>query len=161
MTSKTSLLLALFLIFTLTLSFSQQIEEVDTSEDSEDVPFAVIEEVPIYPGCKGNNQQKKNCMNLRIQKHVAKNFNSNLADSLGLPPGKKRIYVMFKISKTGNIIDIKTRGPHEALEQEALRIIKLLPKMKPGKQRGKTINVSYMLPIVFHVEQNSIPKEKQ
>lgn len=154
---KTKLVTLIFLITFFNFSFSQEevieIQEVDTTEDEdyEDVPFAIIEEVPIYPGCEGNNQQKKSCMNLQIKKHVAENFNSSLIDSLGLSPGKKRIYAMFKISKTGNVIGVKIRAPHETLKKEVHRVVKLLPKMIPGKQRGKPINVKYMLPIIFKV----------
>ena len=51
--------------------------------------------------------------------------------------GKKRIIMLFKIDKVGNIVDIKAKAPHPRLQKEAIRIIKLLPKMKPGRQRGK------------------------
>ena len=52
----------------------------------------------------------------------------------------------------GNIVDIGSRGPHPRLEQEAARVIKLLPQMTPGMQRGKAVGVLYSLPIVFQVQ---------
>ena len=76
-----------------------------------------------------------------------------LAADLGLTPGTtQRIFVVFKIDKKGDIVNIKARAPHKRLQEEAVRVIKLLPKMKPGKQRGKAVGVSYGLPIVFKVE---------
>ncbi|HBO29337.1 MAG TPA: energy transducer TonB, partial [Leeuwenhoekiella sp.] len=45
-----------------------------------------------------------------------------------------------------------SRGPHPRLEQEAARVIKLLPQMTPGMQRGKAVGVLYSLPIVFQVQ---------
>lgn len=131
----------------------EEIVEVEEEEDfNEDVPFAIIEDVPVYPGCKGTKEQKKTCLNKSLQKHVARKFNVDLAGDLGLSPGKKKIYIQFKITKTGNIEIIGARAPHPRLEKEAKRVVKLLPKMTPGKQRGRPVNVTYMLPISFNVE---------
>ena len=131
----------------------EEIEEaVEEEEVAEDVPFAIIEDVPVYPGCKGTKQQKKDCLNKSMQKHVARKFNADLATDLGLSPGKKKIYIQFKITKTGTIQIIGARAPHARLEKEAKRDVSLLPKMTPGKQRGRPVNVTYMLPISFNVE---------
>lgn len=131
----------------------EEIVEVEEEEEVvEDVPFSVIENVPVYPGCKGTNAQLKKCMSDKITKLVGRKFNVDLAQDLGLSAGKKRISVQFKIDKNGNISDIRARAPHPRLQKEAIRIIKLLPKMKPGKQRNKPVNVRYNLPIVFNVE---------
>ncbi|MBT3588124.1 MAG: energy transducer TonB [Flavobacteriaceae bacterium] len=127
------------------------IEEAD--EEIDDVPFAVIENVPIYPGCekKKNNTEKKNCMSEKVQKFVQKKFNTDLAGDLGLE-GRQRISVQFKIDKYGNVVNVRARAPHPKLEQEAVKVVKALPKMIPGKQRGKAVGVLYSLPILFQVE---------
>lgn len=131
----------------------EEIVEVEEEEELiEDVPFAIIEEVPGYPGCKGTKAQKKSCLNKALQKHVARKFNADLAGDLGLSPGKKKIYIQFKITKTGNIEIVGARAPHPRLEKEAKRVVMLLPKMTPGRQRGRAVNVTYMLPISFNVE---------
>nr|WP_321230628.1 energy transducer TonB [uncultured Psychroserpens sp.] len=132
-----------------------EVEEIEVEEVEEDidVPFNVIENVPIFPGCeneKGNNA-KKQCMSDKISKFVNKKFDTDLASELGLS-GRQRINVIFKIDKTGNIVGIQARAPHPGLEKEAKRVIGLLPKMKPGKQRGKPVNVPYSLPILFQVQ---------
>ena len=125
----------------------------DVLKDVE-VPFAVIDEVPIYPGCESltTNNERKQCMSDEIAKFVNKNFNTSIADSLGLI-GRQRINVIFKIGNDGSISEIKSRAPHPALEEEAIRIIKELPKMIPGKQKGRAVTVPYSLPIVFVVDK--------
>ncbi|WP_339894884.1 energy transducer TonB [uncultured Algibacter sp.] len=131
-----------------------EVEEVEVEEVEEDidVPFSVIENVPIFPGCeKGNNSAKRDCMSKKIAQFVNKKFNTELASDLGLS-GRQRINVIFKIDKTGNVVGIRARAPHPGLEKEATRVIGLLPKMKPGKQRGKPVNVPYSLPIIFQVQ---------
>jgi len=126
-------------------------EVTEEEEVVADIPFAVIEEAPIYPGCVGTRAQMRKCFNDKINKLIRKNFRSSLAKDLGLSPGIKKIFVQFTIDKNGDIINIKTRAPHKSLEKEAIRVIKLLPKMTPGKQRNRNVNVSYMQPIIFKV----------
>jgi protein TonB len=131
----------------------EEIIEVEEEEEvMEDVPFAIIEDVPVYPGCKGTKEQLKACLQEKIQKHVNRKFNADLASDLGLSPGVKRINVMFKIDRNGNIADVMARAPHKRLQAEAIRVVKLLPKMTPGKQRGRPVGVKYALPIKFKVE---------
>ncbi len=125
---------------------------VDDIVDDIDVPFAFIENVPTFPGCeKGNNDAKRACMSKKIQKFVQKKFNTDLAGDLGLS-GRQRISVIFKIDKSGDVVGVRSRAPHPRLEKEAARVINLLPKMKPGQQRGEPVTVSYTLPIIFQVQ---------
>jgi protein TonB len=131
-----------------------EVEEVMVEDIYEDVevPFSVIENVPEYPGCeKGTNAQKRKCMSDKIAKFVQKKFNTDLAGDLGLS-GKQKINVMFKIDKKGNVTGVRSRAPHPRLEKEAARVINLLPKMKPGRQRGRAVVVPYSLPITFLVQ---------
>jgi protein TonB len=131
----------------------QEIQEVEVEEEViEDVPFSIIEDVPVFPGCKGSKEQLKSCFSEKVQKLISKKFDMDLAQELGLEPGKKRINVMFKIDKNGNVTDIRARAPHKRLESEAVRVIGLLPKMQPGKQRGRPVPVKYSLPITFIVQ---------
>ncbi len=149
--------ITLLLLFTLSslVFFAQEEETIEIDEDvkvSEDVPFSIIENVPIYPGCIGSKVEKRKCFQKSIQLHIMKKFNTELANALGLDSGKKRVIVMFKIDKNGDIVTVRARGPHERLEKEAIRVVKLLPKMIPGKQRGRPIGVKYTLPITLLVE---------
>lgn len=131
----------------------REVVEAPVEEEIADVPFAVIENVPIFPGCEKmtTNDQRKKCMSEKVQDFVNKKFNTDLGSQLGLS-GVNRIIVQFKIDKTGNIVDVRSRAPHPRLEQEAARVINSLPKMQPGKQRGKPVGVMYSLPIVFQVQ---------
>ena len=131
-----------------------EIEDIEIEEFEEDVevPFAVIENVPVFPGCeRGNNEKKRKCMSDKIAKFVQRKFNTDLAGDLGLT-GRQRISVIFKIDKSGNVTGVRARAPHPRLEKEAQRVINSLPKMQPGKQRGKAVIVPYSLPIIFQVQ---------
>jgi len=131
-----------------------EIEDIEVEEVYEDVevPFSVIENVPEYPGCeKGSNTEKRKCMSAKIAKFVQRKFNTDLAGDLGLS-GRQRISVIFKIDKKGNVTGVRSRAPHPRLEKEAARVINMLPKMKPGRQRGKAVVVPYSLPITFQVQ---------
>jgi len=126
-------------------------EVVEDEEIIEEVPFAVIEEAPIFPGCKGSKAQRKKCLQQKIREHVNKKYNVGLAEELGLDAGKKKVYVLFKIDYKGDIVNVRARGPHKRLEKEAIRVVQLLPKMIPAKQRGKPVNIKYTLPITLEV----------
>ena len=132
-----------------------EIEEIEEAIEEEiaDVPFAVIENVPVYPGCekKRSNAEKKKCMSEKVQKFVQKKFNTELAGDLGLE-GRQRIAVQFKIDKNGDVVNVRARAPHPKLEQEAVKVVKALPRMVPGRQRGTAVGVLYSLPILFQVE---------
>lgn len=136
---------------------SEEIVEVDDIELAEEVvdvevPFSVIEDVPVFPGCeKKKKSEQRACMSEKITKFVSKKFNTDLAGDLGLS-GRMRINVIFKIDKTGNVTSIQARAPHPSLAKEAERVIGLLPKMKPGRQRGNPVTVPYSLPIRFEVQ---------
>ncbi|MBP0904644.1 energy transducer TonB [Mariniflexile gromovii] len=130
----------------------EAVKVAPTIEEDVEVPFAVIENVPVFPGCEGgDNNAKRDCMAKKISDFVNKKFNTELASELGLS-GRQRINVIFKIDKTGEVVGIRARAPHPGLEKEAARVIGMLPKMQPGKQRGKAVTVPYSLPIVFQVQ---------
>ncbi|MFK7747299.1 MAG: energy transducer TonB [Kordia sp.] len=131
----------------------EEVEVVEEEEIIEDVPFSVIEDAPIFPGCEKykSKAERKKCMSEKVQKHVNRKFNTELASDLDLE-GVQKIFVVFKIDRQGNITNVRSRAPHPKLAKEAEKVIKSLPKMKPGKQRGKPVGVNYTLPIVFKVQ---------
>ncbi len=129
------------------------VEDVEVEEVEEDieVPFAVIEKVPQFPGCTGNNAELKACFQRKMQEHLHKHFKyPDAAAELNI---QGRVFVFFLIDKNGKVAKIKTRGPNDLLEKEASRIISLLPKMEPGKQRNKPVGVPYSIPINFKLQQ--------
>jgi protein TonB len=130
-----------------------EVEEVEIEEefDDVDVPFAVIEDVPIFPGCeKVKKSERRNCFQDRMNKHIRKNFRyPEIAQEMGI---QGRVYVNFIISKDGSITNIRMRGPDKNLEKEAQRIISKLPTMIPGKQRGRAVRVPFSIPITFRLQ---------
>lgn len=126
---------------------------VQEVEEEVEVPFALIEDVPTFPGCENLSKlQKRACFEERIQAHVVKNFQyPQVALDMGI---HGRVYIMFTIERDGSISNLKTRGPDKILEDEAIRIIRKLPKLIPGKQREKPVPVSFSLPINFVLAAN-------
>ncbi len=127
--------------------------DLDPEEPDEDVHVNFVEMVPIYPGCEKskNNEQRKKCMSDKLSKLIKKKFDKDLGSELGLKEGIQRIYVNFRINKSGNVEIMSTRAPHKKLEKEANRIVDKVPQMKPGEQGGEPVSVLYSLPIVFEV----------
>lgn len=64
-----------------------------------------------------------------------------------------RVYVSFVIEKDGSVNEVKVmKGIGGGCDDEAVRVIKAMPKWKPGKQDGKPVRVSYMMPITFKLQ---------
>lgn len=129
-----------------------EVEDVVIEEEEIiDVPFAVIEDVPIFPGCENlEKNQLRNCFQEQMNKHIRRNFRyPEIAQEMGI---QGRVFVNFIISEDGSITNIRMRGPDKNLEDEAKRIISLLPNMTPGKQRGRPVRVPFSIPIVFRLQ---------
>ena len=121
-------------------------EEIDI-----DVPFAIIEDVPLFPGCENVAKEKRrDCFQEKIQQHIKKNFNYPESAMDANQQGK--VYVSFVINKDGSVTIANMRGPYPALEKEAARIMNKLPKMIPGKQRGKPVRMAMSIPITFKLD---------
>lgn len=123
--------------------------------ESEAIPFAMIDQAPVYPGCENAEDQKK-CMVEKIAAHVSANFDASLNDNLAKENTTEKddsemlidkIYVQFTIDKEGHVTDLKAKAKHEALEQEAVRVVSSLPQFIPGEKNGKKVAVKFTLPI--------------
>ncbi|MEC7770754.1 MAG: M56 family metallopeptidase [Bacteroidota bacterium] len=118
-------------------------------ESDNSVPFATIDQVPIFPGCE-DAVDKKACFQEKMQAHIRKHFRyPEEAQEQGV---QGRVSVLFTIDTNGEISTIKKRGPHEILENEAVRIIKRLPAMQPGKHEGQVVKVPFAIPITFKLQ---------
>lgn len=127
------------------------VESIDVAEDiiPEEIPFILIENAPVFPGCENEKTEKdkRDCFQENMLKHIRKNFRyPDIAKEMGL---QGRVSVIFTVQKDGSIGDVRLKGPHESLEKEAARIISKLPKLQPGKQRGTPVKVPYSIPITF------------
>ena len=143
----------ILLLFIPLVSFGQS-----ETENNSKVPSEIIDNVPVYPGCKGSELKKRKCMSEKIAKFVERKFNTDIAADLGLT-GRQRIGIIFKIDTLGNITGVRARAPHPRLEKEAVRVINLLPKMKPGIKNGKPVIVPYSIPMIFQVNENKKKKK--
>lgn len=127
---------------------------------SNEIPFGVIDEVPVFPGCE-DTDDKRACFQEKIQRHIQKNFHyPEAAQEQGI---QGRVSAIFRIDEEGHIVDIKMKGPHELLEKETERILAKLPQMKPGKHKGKAVKVPFSIPITFKLDDGdqAINKEIQ
>lgn len=127
-------------------------------DGSVDVPFAIIEKVPVFPGCEDASDMRT-CFNEKLQQHIAKNFRYPLEAQEKDIQG--RVNILFVIQEDGNIGNIKMRGPDKLLEDEAVRIISLLPQMTPGEHRGEKVRVPFSIPINFRLQGPEENESKQ
>ena len=155
-----TLTIALFTLFHF-FCFSQEkstiteIKVIPQSSDIEisEVPFAIVEDVPIFPGCEELEMKERlACFQKKMNEHIVKNFNYPQQAQKQKIEG--RVSVLFIINSKGYIEGITTKAPPgcELLEEEAIRIMTLLPKMEPGKFRGRPVNVKYAQPITFRLK---------
>ena len=119
-----------------------------TSSMNEERVFQVVEQMPEYPG------GELSLYNF-IQNHMI------YPDSLRLKHIEGRVVVGFVIDTNGAINNITIQKMvHPLLDEEAIRLVSLLGKFKPGRQKGNPVRVQYMLPINFGTAK-SIEEEKQ
>ena len=140
---------------TVTDQSSQEANVSSAKSDTDgDVPFSVVEEVPVFPGCEDftSNEERKTCMSEKIVEFVNTHFDVDAAKPYA-QPGLNRIYVQFRINKDGSVEEMGVRASAPQLEEEARKVINKFPKMTPGKQGGKEVGVLYTLPIIFNVDE--------
>ncbi len=142
-------LVVVFILFFFSLVQINGQEKQTDSLESATVPFVTIDEVPIFPGCEKfkDNLERRKCFNEQVLNHIRANFSYPKKAVKQKLQG--RVSLIFTVDTKGDVVNIRTRGPHAILENEARRIISLLPRMVPGKQRGKTVRVPFSIPINF------------
>ena len=114
--------------------------EVVEEEVVEQEIFQIVEEMPSFPGGEA-----------KLMEYVAKNIKyPQIARETGI---QGRVFVGFVVEPDGSISNVKLlRGIGGGCDEEAMRVIKSLPKWKPGKQRGKAVHVSYQIPVFFKLQ---------
>jgi protein TonB len=131
------------------------------AQETKTVPFATLEQVPVYPGCKGDSADLKACMSKSINKFVNQNFDMELVRNLGLPEGRHRLVAQFQISTEGTIENILIRGDYLQVNQELERVVNLIPNMEPGYVDGEAVQVTYALPVLFAIAPDPDKKKKK
>ncbi len=125
---------------------SEEDFEVDFSdleveeEDSDDQIFMVVEDMPEFPGGTA-----------ALLKYISKNvIYPVICQENGI---QGMVSVSFVVDEKGEVINVKAfHGSDPNLEREAIRVVKSLPKWKPGKQRGRAVKVSYSVPVRFRLQ---------
>ncbi|WP_299155919.1 energy transducer TonB [uncultured Tenacibaculum sp.] len=121
--------------------------------DEETMSINNVQNTPVFRGCEGlSEEENRKCFERKIQKHIQRHFNAEIAQDLGLRSGKYKIYTQFVIDKSGAVSDVKIRAPHKKLEKETNGVVNKIPKFRPGMQNNKPVKVKYTLPITFKVE---------
>ena len=139
--------LLILLLFIPLVSFGQNANK-KKNENEPEKQFVIIDEVPMFRSCKNVfKSQRRECFQNKMTKHIYKHFYyPKYAFNRGI---QGRVFVQFIIEKDGSISEIKTRGADKSLEKAALKIIKKLPKLIPGKANGKPVRVPYSIPITW------------
>ena len=113
--------------------------KVDMKPDKNGV-YQIVEEMPQFPG--GEN---------KLMEYIAKNLTyPQEARDKGIDG---RVFVAMVIEKDGSVSNVKVlRGIGGGCDEEAVRVIKAMPKWKPGKMKGEAVRVRYQMPINFKLQ---------
>lgn len=120
--------------------------------------FKVVEEMPRFPGCEqkaiGRNELKK-CSDEEMMRFISSNIKyPKIAKENGI---QGRVIIQFVVAKNGDVENIRVlREPGGGTGEAAVRVVKMMPKWIPGKQRGRPVRVQYTLPVAF-----KLPIEKE
>jgi len=115
--------------------------EIPTDSTNKGMVFDMPEQMPKYPGGGDAMEQFIN-NNIKYPAEAkAKNIQG-------------KVYVQFIVEKDGSITEVSIRrGANKLLDDEAMRVVKMMPNWEPGAMRGKKVRVRYTLPITFSLTQ--------
>jgi len=132
------------------------------SAPEEEQIFKVVEEMPRFPGCeqKGMDKNKlRECSQEEMLKFIYSNLKyPEIAKQKAI---EGRVILQFVVAKNGNVEDVKVlRQLESSTTAEAIRVVKMMPKWIPGKQRGRPVKVQYVLPITFELQKEMVIEEE-
>jgi protein TonB len=112
----------------------------DENDTINDLVYFIVEEMPEFPGGE-----------LAMRTHVANNIRYPVLAQEKKIQGK--VYVSFIVEKDGSTSTFRVvRGAHPVLDEEAIRVMKTMPRWKPGKQKGEPVRLRYTMPINFFLQ---------
>ena len=119
----------------------QVVAEVKPVEEEKIYNIATVEQQPEFPGGQAAMYKW-------------------LSDHINYPPAaaeegvQGKVIVEFVVSKSGKVENVRVlRGRHQALDKEALRVVKAMPNWNPGRNNGQPVKVTYTLPVSFKLQQ--------
>ena len=115
-----------------------EVEEEEVEEEA--IPFQLVEEKPSFKG--GDANQFSKWVNSRL-------VYPEIAKENGV---QGRVTLQFTVEKDGSVTKVKVlRGVDPSLDKEAVRVVSMSPKWKPGKQRDRAVPVTYTFPVIFQL----------
>ena len=118
------------------------------SDSDEIFNFAIVDQKPIFPGCENfpTEDLRFVCFNKKIMNHIKQYFEyPELARQMGI---QGKVYVNFVIEKNGRVSSVTiARGVDKLIDDEAIRIIRKLPRLSPAMNNGKAVRMQYTVPI--------------
>ena len=127
----------------------------DSTETKKSITIAEVHTLPIYPGCEAAVASSRDegfaCFNRMILALVGRNaVYPKKARQKGI---QGNVYVRFIIEKDGYVSNVEVvRSVDPELDAEAVRVIKMLPRMEPAKVNGKPVRITYTIPISFRLK---------
>ncbi len=127
----------------------------DSTETKKSITIAEVQTLPIYPGCEAavaaSREEGFACFNQMVMMLVSRNVvYPKKARQKGI---QGNVYVRFIIEKDGYVSNVEVvRSVDPELDAEAVRVIKMMPRMEPAKVNGKPVRITYTIPINFRLK---------
>ena len=123
--------------FNLEFDENEEIDLEDTEEEPEDKIFIYVKNMPVFPGGK-----------LALRKYI---YDHVVYPAVARENGiEGTVFLRFEVTKSGKVGKVELqKGVDPLLDDEAIRVVKSLPKFKPGEQNGKKVNVWYSIPVTY------------
>ena len=120
------------------MDYVEEVKEEVVEEEA--IPFQLVEEKPSFNGGDANE----------FSKWVNSKLNyPEIAKENGV---QGRVTLQFTVNPDGSVSNVKVlRGVDSSLDKEAVRVVSMSPKWKPGKQRDRAVKVTYTFPVIFQL----------
>jgi protein TonB len=120
------------------MDYKEEVVEEEVEEEA--IPFQLVEEKPSFNGGDANEFSKWVNQNL-VYPEIAKENGV-----------QGRVTLQFTVNPDGRVSNVKVlRGVDSSLDKEAVRVVSMSPKWKPGKQRDRAVKVTYTFPVIFQL----------
>jgi TonB family protein len=132
-----------------------KVDSVLGADDKSALLISAVEEIPIYPGCKAavatSREEGYTCFNRMVLELVSRNV---VYPKKAIRKGiQGSVLVSFIIEKDGYVSNVKVESSVDPeLDAEAVRVIKMMPRMEPAKISGKPVRIRYAIPINFRLK---------
>jgi len=107
----------------------------------------------IYPGCTGTVEEIRACNKESFIAYLKSEFkHDDVANQAGIKRGDYAIGVVMHVNKVGRVFSLRVTAPHEALQNEMIRVVNSTPKVVPATEAGQPVGVSLKFNVDFRVE---------